>query len=388
MITIKTIATVTKDCDVTIKVPASIPPGEHKMVLTVDDKLIAAPTILSADDALAEFRATMESSLESVELSVVVPFHNEESNIDHLFERLFFVLNRLNLTYEIICVDDGSKDNTLKCLIAHHQRNPAIKVVSLSRNFGKEVALTAGIDHSQGKAVIPIDADLQDPPELIEQLINKWREGYDIVYAKRHLRLDDSWLKRLTAQAFYYTIGKLSHVDIPANVGDFRLLDRRVVQALKQMPERTRFMKGVFAWVGFKQCSILYDRQPRYQGQTTWNYWKLWNFALDGIISFSNIPLKIWTYVGFSLAVFAFLYATFLIIFTLIVGIMVPGYMSLIVVVLFIGGVQLIGLGIIGEYLGRVHEEVKQRPLYLIQDHHGFTKVLKSQSIRTSIPMR
>jgi polyisoprenyl-phosphate glycosyltransferase len=360
MITIEAIANITKDSQVTITVPDNISPGIHKMVLTIDDK--------SIDNQGHQ----IQSNLDFVELSIVVPLHNEEDNIDHLFERITSALNKLNITYEIICIDDGSKDNTLKCLIDHCDRNSVIKVVSFSRNFGKEIALTAGIDYAQGKAVIPIDADLQDPPELIEQLINKWREGYDVVYAQRRLRLDDSWIKKLTAASFYWTISKLSPVDIPANVGDFRLLDRRVVEALKQMPERTRFMKGLFAWVGFKQCLILYDRQPRYQGQTKWNYWKLWNFALDGITSFSLIPLKIWTYLGLTISVFSFLYAAYLIILTIIEGITVPGYVSLMVVLLFLGGVQLIGLGVIGEYLGRIYEEAKQRPLYLVQASHGF----------------
>lgn len=367
MIKIEAIATVTAKSQVTMKVPPNISPGEHKMVLNVDEKLMATKIKSSLD---------LKSSLDSVELSIVVPFYNEESNIDHLLDRLYTVLNRLNITYEIVCIDDGSRDNTLKCLREHHQQNPAIKVVSFSRNFGKEIALTAGIDHAQGKAVIPIDADLQDPPELIEQLVNKWREGYDIVYAQRQSRLDDTWFKRFTAKGFYYTVAKLSAVEIPANVGDFRLLDRRVIEALKQMPERTRFMKGMFAWVGFKQFSVFYDRQPRYQGQSKWNYWKLWNFALDGIISFSVIPLKVWTYIGFTLSFLSFLYAAYLIILTMIVGIIVPGYISLMVVVLFLGGIQLIGLGIIGEYLGRIYEEVKQRPLYLVQEFLGFTSIL------------
>ncbi|MGF1937275.1 MAG: glycosyltransferase family 2 protein [Nostoc sp. ChiQUE02] len=379
MITIEATANVTTECEVTITVPANIPPGTHKMVLTIDEKSIADQTLLSPDKAWDRFRHPIQSNLDSVELSIVIPLHNEEPNIDHLFERLSSVLNRLNITYEIICIDDGSSDNTLKCLLNHHYRNPAIKVVSFSRNFGKEIALTAGIDYSQGKAVIPIDADLQDPPELIEQLIDKWREGYDVVYAQRRLRLDDSWLKRSTAKAFYWTISKLSLIDIPANVGDFRLLDRRAIEALKQMPERTRFMKGLFAWVGFKQCSIPYDRQPRYQGQSKWNYWKLWNFALDGITSFSVIPLKIWTYLGLTISFLAFLYAAYLIIFTMIAGITVPGYISLMVVVLFLGGIQLIGLGIIGEYLGRIYEESKQRPLYLVQEYHGFNNSLNRE---------
>jgi polyisoprenyl-phosphate glycosyltransferase len=375
MIEIEAVATVTSESQVTITVPNNIPPGKHKMLLTLNEETATEQAILPTHAAQDQWQSSVRNSdLDAVELSVVVPLHNEAPNIDHLFERLTSVLDRIGITYEIVCINDGSWDNTLEYLIQHHYRNPAIKVVNLSRNFGKEIALTAGIDHAQGKAVVPIDADLQDPPELIEQLIEKWREGYDIVYAQRRLRSDDSWLKRSSAKAFYWTIAKLSPVDIPANVGDFRLLDRRVVEALKQMPERTRFMKGLFAWVGFKQCSVAYDRQARYQGQSKWNYWKLWNFALDGITSFSLIPLKVWTYVGFTLSLLAFLYATYLIISTLIVGITLPGYASLMVVVLFLGGIQLIGLGIIGEYLGRIYEEAKQRPLYIIQDRYGLSR--------------
>lgn len=375
MIKIEAIATVTSESQVTMKLPPNISPGEHKIVLNVDEKLTATKVKSSANNVnvLIDSKRDPKPNLDFVELSIIVPFYNEESNIDHFFKRICFVLHNLGISYEIICIDDGSRDHTLQCLREHHQQNSAIKIVSFSRNFGKEIALTAGIDHAQGKAIIPIDADLQDPPELIEQLVAKWREGYDIVYAERQSRLDDSWLKRTTAKAFYYTIAKLSAVEIPANVGDFRLLDRRVIEALKQMPERTRFMKGMFAWVGFKQCSVLYDRQPRYQGKSKWNYWKLWNFALDGIMSFSVVPLKIWTYIGFTLSFLSFLYATYLIILTMIVGITVPGYISLMVVILFLGGIQLIGLGIIGEYLGRIYEEVKQRPLYLVQEYLGMT---------------
>ncbi len=309
---------------------------------------------------------------DNIELSVVVPMYNEEPNIDYLFERLVTVLSRLNIKYEIVCVNDGSKDNTLKCLIEHHYHNPTIKVVNLSRNFGKEIALTAGIDYTTGAAVVPIDADLQDPPELIEQLIVKWREGYDVVYATRRSRQGESWTKRFTASAFYRTIGKLSHTPIPRNTGDFRLLDRRVVNALKQMPERNRFMKGLFAWVGFQQTSILYDRSQRYQGYTKWNYWKLWNFAIDGIAAFSLIPLKVWSYLGLIISLISFSYASFLVIRTLLFGIDIPGYASLMVAVLFLGGVQLLSLGMIGEYLGRVYDEVKGRPLYLVRDCYGF----------------
>lgn len=305
------------------------------------------------------------------ELSIVVPLYNEELNIAYLFERLESVLERIESTYEIVCVNDGSRDNTLKCLVDNHYRNPAIKVVNLSRNFGKEIALTAGIDYAVGAAVIPIDADLQDPPELIGELVEKWREGYDVVYATRRSRQGESWLKRFTALAFYNTIGKMSRVPIPSNTGDFRLLDRKVVEALKKLPERTRFMKGLFAWVGFKQTSVMFDRQPRLKGKTTWNYWRLWNFAIDGITSFSLLPLKIWTYIGLVISLISFLYASFLIIRTLIYGVDWPGYASLMVAVLFLGGIQLLTLGIIGEYLGRVYEEVKSRPLYLVRELYG-----------------
>lgn len=304
-------------------------------------------------------------------LSIVVPMHNEQDNLDYLFERLQDVLDRLNLSYEVICVDDGSRDRTLPLLVEHHQRDSRIKVISFSRNFGKEIALTAGIDHANGDAVIPIDADLQDPPELIEALIEKWREGYDVVYATRRTRLGESWLKRLTAGSFYRVIDKIGSVTIPRDTGDFRLLDRRVVNVLRQLPERTRFMKGLFAWVGFRQASILFDRQQRYQGRSSWNYWRLWNFAVDGITSFSMLPLKVWSYVGIVFSLLAFLYATFLIIRTLMLGVDVPGYASIMVAFLFLGGVQLITLGIFGEYLGRVYEEVKGRPLYLVRDRYG-----------------
>jgi glycosyltransferase involved in cell wall biosynthesis len=314
----------------------------------------------------------MQPQLTSPKISIVVPLYNEENNIDYLLERLLIVLNKLETSYEIVCVNDGSKDNTLKYLVEHHRSNQAIKVVNLSRNFGKEIALTAGIDYATGAAIIPIDADLQDPPELIEELVAKWQEGYDVVYATRRSRQGETWLKRFTATVFYQTIGKMSRVPIPPNTGDFRLLDRRVVEALKQMPERTRFMKGLFAWVGFKQTSVLFDREPRFQGGSTWNYWKLWNFALDGITSFSFLPLKIWSYVGLIISFTSLLYATFLVINTLLSGIDVPGYASLMVAVLFLGGIQLITLGIIGEYLGRVYEEVKERPLYLVRECYGF----------------
>lgn len=308
----------------------------------------------------------------AVELSVVVPLYNEELNIDYLFERLRSVLSCLNMTYEIVCVNDGSRDNTLGCLIEHHHQDHRIKVVNLSRNYGKEIALSAGLDHATGEAVVPIDADLQDPPELIEQLVEKWREGYDVVYATRRSRQGESWLKRFTANAFYRVIDSISRVPIPRDTGDFRLLDRHVVEAIKQLPERNRFMKGLFAWVGFKQTSVLFDRPSRHKGETKWNYWRLWNFALDGITSFSLLPLKVWSYIGLLVAIPSFFYASFLVLRTLLFGADLPGYASTMVAVLFLGGVQLVSLGVIGEYLARVYEEVKGRPLYLVRETYGF----------------
>lgn len=308
------------------------------------------------------------------EISVVVPLYNEAENIDFLFDRLTQTLDKLKTSYEIVCINDGSRDNTLDLLIACHQKNPQIKVINLSRNFGKEIALTAGIDYANGAAVIPIDADLQDPPELIAELIARWREGYDVVYATRRTRQGETWLKRFTAGAFYQIIDKMTTVPIPSNTGDFRLLDRKVVEAIKKLPERNRFMKGLFAWVGYKQTSVLFDREPRAKGTTTWNYWKLWNFALDGITSFSFLPLKVWSYVGLLISFLSLIYALFLILRTIISGIDVAGYASLMVAVLFFGGIQLITLGVIGEYLGRVYEEVKGRPLYFVRDSYGFKK--------------
>ncbi len=307
----------------------------------------------------------------AVLLSVVVPLYCEASNLDQLFARLEEVLNRLGHSYEIVCVDDGSSDETVLGLKRHRQRNPHIKIVALSRNFGKELALTAGIDYACGSAVVPIDADLQDPPELIEALVAKWREGYDVVYARRRSRLGETWLKRATANAFYRVMERMSKVPIPRDTGDFRLLDRRVVDVLKQLPERTRFMKGLFAWVGYRQAEVVYDRAPRYSGETKWNYWRLWNFAIDGIVSFSVAPLRIWSYVGIVFASISLLYGSFLLVRTLLSGNDVPGYASLMVAVLFLGGVQMMSLGVLGEYLGRVYEEVKGRPLYLVRDAYG-----------------
>jgi glycosyltransferase involved in cell wall biosynthesis len=312
-------------------------------------------------------------------LSVVVPLYNEADNVDALLERLERnvdgLVGPLLQSYEIIFVDDGSTDATVEKLRAHQARNPSIKVISLSRNFGKEIALTAGIDHACGAAVVPIDADLQDPPELIPALFAKWLEGYDVVYAKRAARDTDTRTKRLTASWFYRVHNWLADVAIPADTGDFRLMDRRVVDALRRLPERGRFMKGLFAWVGFRQTGVEYRREERAAGTSKWRYLRLWNLALDGITSSSTVPLRIWTYVGLTISALAFVYATFLLVRTMAFGIDVPGYASIMVAVLFMGGINLLTLGIIGEYLGRTYLEVKNRPLYLVRDYYGFDSV-------------
>jgi polyisoprenyl-phosphate glycosyltransferase len=317
-----------------------------------------------------------------IELSVVVPMHNEADNLEQFFARLMTVLNRLKISYELVCVNDGSQDDTLEKLLTYQKQHRFIKVVDLSRNFGKEIALTAGLDYTCGAAVVPIDADLQDPPELIGELLAKWREGYDVVYATRRVRHGETFIKKLTARLFYRIIEKMSDTRIPKNTGDFRLMDRSVINALSKLPERTRFMKGLFAWVGFKQTAIYYDREPRYAGKTTWNYWRLWNFALEGITSFSVLPLKVWSYLGVFLSFCSMCYAIFLIIRTLIMGIDLPGYASMMVVILFLGGIQLISLGIIGEYLARIYTEVKARPLYLVRNTYGFKSMLNKRNKR------
>lgn len=309
-----------------------------------------------------------------LDLSLLIPFYNEAENIDVLFCTLTKVLKPLNLNYEIICINDGSQDDTLGKLIHHHQQDNRIKIINLSRNFGKEIAMSAGLDFTQGKAIIPMDADLQDPPELILELLEKWREGYDVVYGVRKSRQGESWLKQKTADYFYSFIDKISSTPIPSNTGDYRLLDEKVVKALRQISEKNRFMKGLFSWVGFKQTAIYFDRLPRYGGKTSFNYWKLWNFALDGITSFSSIPLKVWSYFGLFISLIALFYGSFLVIKTIILGIDVPGYASTIVAILFLGGIQLITLGIIGEYIARIYEEVKNRPLYLIRETYGFDR--------------
>jgi polyisoprenyl-phosphate glycosyltransferase len=308
----------------------------------------------------------------AIELSLVVPIHNESAGLDEFFARVLPVLEKLGCASEIICVDDGSDDGSLERLLALRGRVPNLKVLSLSRSFGKDVALSAGFEHVSGAAAVPIDADLQDPPELIEQMVAKWRAGFDVVYATRAHRGGESILRRFSARYFYRIFDRITDIPIPPDTGDFRLLDRRVVDILVRLPERTRFMKGLFAWVGFKQTALSFDRSERHAGRTKWTYWRLWNFALDAITSFSSVPLKVWSYVGLVVSIFAFLYALFLAGLTMVRGVVVPGYASIMVAVLFLGGVQLITLGIMGEYLARIYNEVKGRPLYLVHGRWGF----------------
>lgn len=305
-------------------------------------------------------------------VSIVTPFYNEGEGVKHFYQVIAQTMANLSdFDFEIICVDDGSRDNTLEQLIAISKTDPRVTVLEFSRNFGKEPAMTAGIDATSGDCVIPIDADLQDPPALIAEMLKKWQEGAEVVLAKRVDRSSDSYAKRTTAVMFYRLHNALSHLQIPENVGDYRLMDRVVVDALKQLPERQRFMKGLFAWVGFKTVTIEYSRDARLAGETKFSGWKLLNFAIEGITSFSLMPLKIWIYVGLAGALFAFLYATFIILRTLIFGIDLPGYASLLVVTLFFGSLQLISLGVIGEYIGRIYFESKQRPLYLIRKKYS-----------------
>lgn len=307
-------------------------------------------------------------NLEKIKLSLVVPVYNESETIGLFLDRVKQVFDGITqLSLDIVFVNDGSTDDTLERIIELQQEDPSIRILDLSRNFGKEAALTAGLRAASGQVVVPIDVDLQDPPELILEMIEKWREGFDVVVGKRINRSSDSWAKRKSSTWFYRIHNKISETNIPENVGDFRLLDRAVVNSLNQLPESRRFMKGLFAWVGFRTTVLEYSRPERVAGATKFNGWRLWNFALEGITSFSDGPLRIWTYLGGFVAALSFLFAIFISSRVLIHGIDVPGYASVIVAVTFIGGLQLIGIGIIGEYLGRSYIESKRRPIYIIR---------------------
>lgn len=304
-------------------------------------------------------------------LSIVCPFYNEEKVVVSFFQELIPILEQTDELFEIVCINDGSQDSTLELLYSEQTMYPQIKIVDFSRNFGKEPALTAGIDLSIGDAVIPIDADLQDPPELILEFVKHWKSGFDAVLAKRSDRSSDSWMKRVSSKLFYKFNNVISDIVIPEDVGDFRLMDRKVVNALKQLPERRRFMKGLFAWVGFKTKTIEYVREERVAGESKFNGWKLWNFALEGITGFSTAPLRVWTYIGTLISLFSLCFALFILMQTLIMGVVTPGFATLIVAVLFIGGIQIMGIGLLGEYIGRIYSETKQRPNYIIRTIDG-----------------
>ena len=290
-------------------------------------------------------------------LSIIVPAFNEEEVLPEFYRRVSAMAEGIDAAAELIFINDGSTDQTLSLLQELKAGDPRVAILDLSRNFGKEIAMTAGLDHAHGDAVVVIDADLQDPPELIPEMLRQWQEGYDVVYAKRTSRAGESAMKKFTAHIFYRLIRRMSRVDIPPDTGDFRLLSRRAVDALVGLREQHRFMKGLFAWVGYPQKAILYERDARFDGETKWNFTGLWNFAIEGITSFSILPLKMASYVGVFTALSAFVYGIFIIFQTLFYGNPVAGYPSLLVAVLFLGGIQLIALGVIGEYLGRMFDE-------------------------------
>ena len=305
--------------------------------------------------------------------SVVIPVFNEEENLELLHHRLSKVLENLCQDYEIIFVDDGSMDNSIKVIKKLRQADRRVKIISFSRNFGHQIAITAGTDYASGGAVIVMDADLQDPPEVIAKLVEKWRGGYDIVYAIRESRKDPT-LKRAIAFVFYRLFQKMSDVDVPVDAGDFRLMSRRVVNILRTMPERNRYLRGLVSWVGFSQARIRYARDERYAGERKYTLWQSTRLAFDGITSFSHLPLRLAIYLGLVVSLVGFLYTATIIVGALVFGRAVPGWTTLMAAVLFLGGVQLIVVGVIGAYIGRIYVEVQQRPLYLIKQTIGFSK--------------
>ena len=301
-------------------------------------------------------------------ISIIVTMFNEAEVFEQLFDSLEKYLRPLDVDYEIVCVDDGSTDDTRRLLVSKASSDSRVKAILLSRNFGKEAAMTAAINYATGDAVIPMDADLQDPPEVLQEMIVKWQEGFPVVYARRASREQDTKMKRNSAGLFYKVFNFMSEINIPDNVGDFRLMDRKVIEAIKHLPEKERFMKGLFCWPGFQSATIEYQRPERVSGETKFNYWKLWNFALNGITSFSSLPVRLGLYLGIIVSVFAFLYGVTIAAKTILFGVDVPGYASLMVAILFLGGVQLCFLGALGEYIGRIYKEVKNRPIYWVED--------------------
>ncbi len=307
-------------------------------------------------------------------LTVIVPAYNEAAVLETFHERLSRVLDGLPLEADVLYVDDGSADGTWDMLQSLAQRDARAGALKLSRNFGKEAAMTAGLDEADADAVVVIDADLQDPPELIPALVEQWRAGYDVVYATRSARAGETGFKRFTSSAFYRTMERLSDTPVPRDTGDFRLLSRRALEALRQLRERQRFMKGLFAWIGYRQTAVYYQRDPRHAGKTKWNYWRLAQLAVEGITSFSTAPLRLATWTGLSASLLAFVYGLWVLAQALVYGDPVRGYPTLMLVILFLGGVQLLALGVIGEYLGRNYAESKQRPLYFIEERRRSTE--------------
>ena len=314
---------------------------------------------------------TATRSRRGARLSLVIPMHNEAEVLPTTLAAVHAALGGLGVEYEIIGVDDGSTDETFAVLSRLVEADPRLRGLRLSRNFGKEAALSAGLDHCDGDMVVPIDADLQDPPSLIADFITLWEAGYDVVYGVRTERRSDTFFKRATAGVFYRVFNRISDVPIPGDTGDFRLMDRAVVEALRALPERNRFMKGLFAWVGFRQVGVPYARPERAAGTTSFNGPRLFRFALDGITAFSTAPLRVWSLVGLAGAAAALGYALFLIVHVLVQGRDIPGYASLMVVLLLFSSFQMIALGVFGEYLGRMYQEIKGRPLYIISDRVG-----------------
>ncbi len=303
-------------------------------------------------------------------LQIIVPVFNEQEVVDVFYEKMKQILVTCQVDWTILFVDDGSTDGTVQHIEFLHHKDSRVGLISLSRNFGKEYALTAGLDHADADAVVVIDVDLQDPPELIPQMLEEWQKGYDVIYATRRKREGETYLKKATASWFYKVINKMSKISIPKDTGDYRLMDIKAVRAVNKLRESNRFMKGIFAWVGYKQKAIYFDRKERFAGDTKFNMRKLFSFAMDGITSFSYVPLKFATWIGTAVALFSFLYGIKVILKALIFGGDPQGYPTMMVVILFLGGIQLMALGIIGEYLGRLFEENKQRPLYLIDKYH------------------
>ena len=310
-------------------------------------------------------------------ISIVAPVYNEEETIDEFNKRISRVLRDLKsdrYDYEIIYVNDGSQDLSLKILKGLRQKDPDhIKVIDFSRNFGHQLAITAGIDFASGAAVVIIDSDLQDPPELIPEMIEKWEEGFDVVYAVRKQRKAETFFKKITASCFYYLLRKISKINLPRNTGDFRLIDSKVVNSLRRVKERHRFMRGLVCWTGFRQTGIEYVREKRFAGKTKYPLYKMTIFALDGITSFSKIPLQISSYLGFFVSFLSFIYIIINLYLKLFTDQPVRGWTSLIVLICFLGGMQMMFIGIIGEYIGRIYDEVKQRPLYIIKETEGFS---------------